>query len=343
MTFELENTCGDIWRRMYADCEAARTSIEYEQYILRNDAVGLKFLRLFADKARQGVRVRLLLDRVGSRECFGTPELEDLRQAGARVDFYNPLHLGHLFYPARWFPRNHTKTLVVDGRILHLGSACLADYMESWREAHARLSDAPVAGLAADFDVEDVPAKQERSCGISYMSSQPGRRNPIYRELLARIRQAHKSVYLVTPYFLPPVMLRRALRRAAKRGLDVRLIAAEKADVPFAGMVSQTYYPRAVKAGIKVYLYSPAVLHAKYAIIDDEWAMIGSTNLDYLSLLRNREANLIVTDAGAVHQLTVRFMQDAGDSIAVTRDFWHNVPWPQKIIGVLGRAMKKVL
>src|SRR5688500_15145462 len=117
MQLQLFTRTYEAWQAMYQDCLDARNSIEFEQYIIRNDETGNRFLKLFAEKAEQGVRVHLLFDRVGSRQVFSLPVIENIRKYGGQVVFYNPIGWINILTPLTWFPRNHVKALLVDSSI----------------------------------------------------------------------------------------------------------------------------------------------------------------------------------------------------------------------------------
>ncbi len=352
MTFYYRTS--DIWDAMYADCEAAKTSIEFEQYIIMDDSAGKRFLELFATKAVQGVRVRLMFDGIGSRGILISPHLDKIRKAGGEVHFYNPLHSYRAFNPRRWLPRSHVKTMLIDGRIAHTGSACLWEIMEHWHELHCRFTGIGVADVARHFaQIWEAEEKDERIHGTNpadltakagYAVSAPALHiNPIYKQLLTQIKAAKSSVRLVTPYFLPPHRLRRALIKAARRGVRVEILMSAKTDVPLADHVSHSYFPGLLRHGIKLFLYPFQVLHAKYAIIDDAWATVGSTNMDYLSLLKNREANLIIRDHAALVDLRAASDAYLRDARTADMQYVHSIPWNQRLAGYLGRCVKEVL
>lgn len=344
----------EIWDAMYADCAAAQASIEFEQYIIMDDGAGRRFLELFARKAAQGVKVRLLFDGVGSRGILFSPHLDKIRKAGGEIHFYNPLHSHRAFNPRRWLPRSHVKTLLVDGRIAHTGSACLWEVMKHWHELHCRFTGDGAQDVARHFErlwkAEEKDEKvrgndpADMNAATGYAVSAPAlHMNPIYKQLLSKIKAAKTSVRLVTPYFLPPHRLRRALIKAAKRGVNVEILMSAKTDVPLADHVSHSYFPGLLRHGIKIFLYPYQVLHAKYAIIDDTWATVGSTNMDYLSLLKNREANLIIRDHAALLELRAgsdAYMRDARQA---DMNYVHSIPLLQRITGYLGRCMKEML
>lgn len=303
-----------LWQRMYEDCAAATESIYFEQYILSHDEIGTTFLKLFERKAREGVKLHLTFDYIGSRDIYSSELVEAIRAGGGRVRFYNVLRPRDILRPKRWLPRNHCKTLIVDGRIAYVGSACVADSMKDWRDFHLRLSDMTVPGLMQGKG--DAAASDYR-----YLTHNPRQKpNPIYDEFLRNIGAAQESVYIVTPYFFPPYAVRRAMRDAAKRGVNVTIMLSKKTDVPLLSFFTRSYFPWLINRGIKIVFYTQSVLHAKYAVIDSKWAMLGSTNVDYLSLRYNREGNLIITDPHCVGSLKGIFEMDMGSCEKADKD-----------------------
>lgn len=324
----LYHSAEDTWRGLLADLSAAQSDISIEQYIFTDDEAGRPFFDLFIQKAREGVSVRLILDAVGSHTLRGSDTLLDMVEAGVQVYFYNEIGIDKILAPRRWFPRNHCKNFIIDRKLAYIGSTCVAEPMQGWRELHLRFDDADaVKDVQADFDslwesMEtgkraplSAPASFLDADGhmLRYVSSRrPWRKaNPLYRELLWRIEHAQGHIRLVTPYFMPPYRLRRALKRAVKRGVNVTLLMSEETDVKLADWIARFYYPRLMRAGVRIVLMLDHILHAKYMIVDDEWASIGSTNLDYLSFFRNREANVVLSDRGIIRDMIAVFDEDA--------------------------------
>lgn len=332
MTLQLYCRTDLAWEAMYQDCLHARHSIEFEQYIIRDDDIGMRFLNLFLKKARQGVAVRLLFDRIGSRTIFDTPVVEAIKKSGGRVTFYNPVGWPDLFRPKSWFPRNHVKSLLIDDQVSYIGGVCLADYMSDWRDMYARMTDSSLKDA-------NTPGRDFSYCFSRPLSS----RNPIFTEFLSQIDRARESIYMATPYFLPPDQLRVALLQAVRRNVDVRVMVTEKSDIPFAVNVSRSFFPPLIKSGIRIFSYKDAVLHAKYAVIDNKWAMLGSTNIDYLSLLRNREANLFISESETVKMMKHHYLCDLPGCEELDADFLSNVPMRAKMAGYLGRSLKRII
>ncbi len=293
-----------VWDRMYRDCAAAQNAIYFEQYILGNDETGNAFLKLFEQKAREGVSVTLIFDYIGSREIYGAAAVDAIRAAGGTVEFYNVLTWRDIAYPSRWLPRNHCKTLIIDDRLAYVGSACFADVMKDWRDFHLRLDNIPVPGL-----LDNVPGPA--TMHFRYLTHTPRQKpNPIYNEFLQRIARAEKNVYIATPYFFPPFALRRAMRDAVARGVNVTIMLSKKSDVPLLSFFTRSYFPWLINRGIHIVMYTESLLHAKYVVIDDNWAMLGSTNVDYLSLRYNREGNIMIMHDQTIATLRGIFEKD---------------------------------
>ena len=338
---------GESWKVLYADCVAAQHSIQMEHYILADDEEGKRFLKLFCQKAQQGKEIKLMLDKIGSRTVFYSKWPEKLRKAGAVVEFFNPVGWRDLFSPRRWFPRDHCKTALIDGRIAYLGSACIDMNMKLWRDTQIRLKGAITTQFARAFRrLWRNPEQAEyHSSGKDGLQLVIGRalHTSFYKELLFRLKNAKKEIYLVGPYFMPSLKFRLVIKAAARKDLNVNVIVTGPTDVLLADCVGQTYFRTLLKSGVKIFVYKPTVLHAKYLVIDDDWASVGSLNFDYLSFFHNRESSLIVTDTTKVAELKSHALMDLEKSKSYTMKDWKERPFLYKIIGILGRPIKRLL
>jgi cardiolipin synthase A/B len=350
---EIYTKTSEIWEAMYADCVQAKKSIEIEQYILEDDKTGGRFIRLFTEKVRQGVAVRLMLDRIGSLSLALSSSFSEFTKAGGVAYFYNPINLGNAFVPPRWFPRDHVKTLLIDSSVCYSGSACIREDMADWHDLQMRFTGSPVEEVRRHFlklwgeagKNETNPSRNGQAGRKTfYVVSEFGvQRNPIYREVLQSIRNAKRSIRIVTPYFLPPWLLRGALCKALKRNVTVQVMVSEKSDIRIADYVSRSYYPRLLRNGTQILHYQKTVLHAKYILIDEDWATVGSANMDYLSLLRNREANIFTTDQETIMKIRDDFEECIKHCHAIDMAYYHRIPLLQKILGYLGRGIRRVL
>ncbi|MBV8939335.1 MAG: phosphatidylserine/phosphatidylglycerophosphate/cardiolipin synthase family protein [Alphaproteobacteria bacterium] len=346
----------DAWQAMEADCAAARISIECEMYIFENDALGRRFLRLFWRKAGEGVAVRLLFDSIGSWNIRRSLRLKVLRRRGVSVAFFNPVNGWRALRPASLLPRTHAKVMLIDSRLLHIGGVCIDGRMRRWRDTHIRVLGKVAAEAAASLDhlwrrFIGIPVSRPvenreplRPEGFRFATSLAGtRKNLIYREVVRHVRGAKVRVRLMTPYFIPGRMLFRLIKQQARRGIQVELIVSEASDVRLADWVALSYFPSLVRAGVHVYRYLPSVMHAKVVMVDDDWATLGSMNLDHLSLFRNREANLLITDRAAVGTLNAQFDADLAQCRLATARELLAVPPLQRLVGRIGRGFKGFL
>lgn len=296
----------------------ARTYIHMETYILRADDTGRRFAEALCERAVAGVRVRLMFD------AFGALGLDDgylgrLRAAGVRVIAYRPV--------APWRPRwglwrrNHRKTLVVDGALGFTGGINIGDeYAEGgWKDLHVRI-EGPAVGMldalfrdtwrAAGGDPadEEAPAAVRGSPGVVLATVIANEdllsRFEIRRAYIHAIRRARSTIRILNAYFIPDARVRRALRQAARRGVDVRVIVPAFPDIRVAYWASRHLYARLLRAGIHIHEWTGPMMHAKAAVVDGSWCAVGSYNLDYRSLLLDLEVIVAALDrdfAAAVH------------------------------------------
>ena len=342
----------DAWEAMYEDCARARESIEFEQYILENDAVGQRFMELFIAKAAEKVKIFILCDTFGSLSLFRSKLVQRLRQNGGAFYFYRPMGWLNLLTPWRWFPRTHTKTLLIDSKIAYTGGVCLNAHMKDWRDTQVRFTGSAISEVREAFDALEaakgrwirrrhfrLPELKNRA--LVYLQNLPFRaRYTIYKELLAAIKNADKHIYIATAYFAPNRRFIRALAGAVRRGVQVWLLAPERSDIRLADFLCLTYIPRLLKASVRVSHYQPTVLHAKTVVVDDHWATVGSTNMDVISFFHNRESNLVITDAEAVAELKAHFQHDLARSREITWQIWKQIPLRHKLLGHFARLLK---
>lgn len=328
-------TEGDAaFEQMLAAIGAAERRVWLEMYWFAADRVGLRFFRALEAAVRRGVQVAVLYDAWGS---FGTPRqhFEQLRAAGASVLDFNPVSpMEQRFRLAGLTQRNHRKLLLIDGRTAFTGGQNIADewtatlgngwkdevvevsgpvvynleqaFVDSWRHAHAEAA----GSVAAPVLTPTVLANAEVVSGVNVaVLTQAGLRQRRYalRAYLQRLRAASDSINIANAYFLPNPALVRSLVAAARRGVRVRVIVAGRSDVPFVTLASRAVWSKLLRAGVQLFAWHRSVLHSKLAVVDANWVTVGSFNLDYVSLRRNRELNLAVADAGFADTVNQEF------------------------------------
>jgi len=340
----------EAWEAMYQDCRDAQKSIEFEQYILENDAMGQRFMELFIEKAKEGIKIFLICDRFGSSLLYRSPLVRQLRRHGGRVHFYNAFKKLTLLTPWRWFPRTHTKTLLVDSLVAYTGGVCIAERMRHWRDTHVRITGPVISQVRQAFDDIENRIMGKKSKGIPsvhedrrflYLLSRPKQnRRAIYKELVNAVSTAKHYIYISSAFFIPNRRFLRHLAAAHARGVNVRILIPEKSDVIPADWVTLSYTPKFLDVGLRIFHYRETVMHSKTSIIDDSWGTIGSTNFDIISFFHNREANIMTTDQEAIAHLKQQFFSDLACSKELTWEVWRKIPWWKKIIGYIFRILR---
>lgn len=342
VTCRLFTTVPEVWESMLDDCSKAERFIYFEQYIFTADAAGTKFLEIFKEKARQGVVVRVLLDTVGSWSLYrSTRILDELKKAGVEVRWYNRVAPLLLYKAASYFFRNHRKLLIVDNTVAHLGGLGVKASMATWRDTHGRLIGPVVAAMAQSFSelwrknkrsLPHVLGRPRTSVGsggdmYQFLPNSPARgKRFLYHAMRSAIRRARYRVWITVPYFIPDLGLFRVLQRAAKQGVDVKIILPHASDLPVLDTAGRSYFGMALRAGIKVYTYNASVLHAKVTICDDAWATFGSMNWDSMSFRYNLEGNIVVSNKTTVAELAAHFTEDIEHSKPITLPDWERRP-----------------
>ncbi len=343
----------DLYDDMLAAIAAARRDIRLESYMFEGDAVGSIFIEALCARAREGVRVRLHLDALGSLGLMLGDAPRQLRAAGVELRWFNPPRPLQLFKLNR---RNHRKLLVIDNQRAWLGGfnihvECSYRHygIERWRDTHVRFAGrlATMAGGYFDRLWEDRRHWRQSFRGDTrafLVSNHNLRHVHRFRRLLKRqMRLAHASVWLTTPYFMPDRGTRRGMADAARRGVDVRLLVPYKTDRVVTRWAARAAYSRLLAAGVRIYEYQPRVLHAKTVLIDDLWNTIGTANLDYRSFYVNFELNLITRDSDLVARLRRDFLADLDQARPVLAESWEKRGVWGRLAEVIGRIARKFL
>ncbi|MEM6958512.1 MAG: phospholipase D-like domain-containing protein, partial [Myxococcota bacterium] len=296
---------------MLSAIAAAEREVFMEMYWFGSDRAGWSFAEAMIERARAGVDVRLLYDAIGSIDADG--EIFDaMCAAGVRVLQYNPIApWRRRFRLDRLGRRTHRKILVVDGRVGFTGGVNIGDPWlpvgqggQGWRDDMVRIVGPAATTLRGvirhgwrqmekgeEADEVSPPARllgPGEGHGVRILANRYyGKARAIRAHFLRRIRGAKRNVYISNSYFLPDRTVRWALARAAKRGVDVRLLIPARSDVAAVHYATRKMFPWLLKRGIAIYAWLPSVLHSKTAMVDGRWCTVGTYNLDYLSWRSN--------------------------------------------------------
>lgn len=345
--------------------EAARRSVLVESYIVEDVAIARRLGGLLRRKAAQGLEVALLYDAVGS---FGTDAafFDALRRDGVQVCAYNPPGSPRARDPQWPTRRNHRKTLVIDGTTAFTGGINISAVYASGSFGRSRRADPPAAAdegwrdtqvqlagpAAREFDslvrgtwraqgcpgalgTGDPPARGAAEAGGEVVrvvpSSPDDPHSRIYTLLMAAFDTARRSIHLTMAYFAPGDELVEALCEAAARGVDVQLVLPAHSDFKPVLHAGRARYDRLLRAGVRIHEFQGSVLHAKTAVIDGVWSTVGSSNLDYRSLVANDEINLVVVGEPFGRAMQRMFERDVAASRPVQLAEWRERPWIQRL------------
>lgn len=333
----------EMWSDLFDACSKATTSILFEHFILVDDTYGRPLIDLLKQKSREGVKIRVLLDAVGSSHFFQAHLEKEFSDVGIEFIFFNTLIPWTKRYQATVFFRDHRKLIVIDSKVAFTGGVCFEAYMRDWRDTSVRIEGPIITDMEKAFEIMWRRAqlkthKREKRAEVSFekpygfITNSPfPRKRYMYYELLKRLKQAKREVKLTTPYFVPNHRLLRALRFAARRGVAVSLLVPEKSDHPFVDLAASTYFETLLKAGVKIFLTKQPFNHTKAGMIDDEWGTIGSLNLDYVSLRYNFEANIVTVDRAFVSELRTHFLMDESKAKIVELQEWQKRSWHVRV------------
>lgn len=340
---------GKTFDSMLEAIDQAKKTITFETYIYWSGDIGRKFTDALSKKAKEGVKVHLLLDWVGSGK-MDRNLLKEIEDSGVQVVRY---HKAYWFTINKFNNRTHRKIMVVDGKIGFTGGIGIADHWlgnadseEHWRDTHFKFEGPAVAQMQAVFNENWIETRGELLHGEDYFpvltpvgeekaqvfKSSPDDGSESARLMyLLTIAAARRSILLSNAYFVPDDLSIRHLVSAAKRGVKIQLIApGEVTDTDVVRSASRSRWGELLKAGVEIYEYQPTMFHCKVMIADGIWSSVGSTNFDNRSFRLNDEVNLNVYDAGFAKHQTEIFEDDLKKSLQVTYEDWKNRPFTEK-------------
>jgi cardiolipin synthase len=316
----------------------AKNTIHFESYIIKDDRAGMSFAEAFIDKAREGVRVRVIYDWFGARGMTSGRFWKRLRAGGVEVRCFNPPRLDS---PLGWLGRDHRKAITVDGEVGFVGGLCVGDDwvgkpergIEPWRDTAVEVRGPAVTDLEWCFAEmwkaaggppvpdEDLPPEGQDVAAagavpLRVVATQPNT-GGLYRleQLIAAL--ARRTIWLTDAYFVATAPFLQALGAAAMDGVDVRLLVPRVSDVPLVRSLSRAGYRPLLEAGVRVFEWNGSMLHAKTAVVDGRWARVGSSNLNLASWIGNWELDIVAEDRGFAEQMERIYLEDLANSTEI--------------------------
>jgi cardiolipin synthase len=338
-----------IFPAMLQAIRAAKRTITFETYIYWSGEIGRQFADALSERAKQGVKVHILLDWVGSQK-MDEESIAKMIAAGIEVRKYHPV---------AWYTldklnnRTHRKLLVVDGRVGFTGGVGIADKWQGnaqdpdhWRDTHYRIEGPAVAQMQAAFtdnwtkvtgavlhSAEYFPALKPvgREPAQVFRSSPEGGAESMHLMYLLSIAAARKTIHLSMAYFAPDKVSLEALREALRRGVRIQIILpGPHTDSELVQDASRASWGELLALGAEIHQYQPTMFHSKVFVVDGVWTSVGSTNFDNRSFRLNDEANLSVYDAKLAARQIAIFAEDLKQSRRVTLEQWQARPWTEK-------------
>jgi len=339
---------------MFKAIQNAKDHINLESYIIEDDETGRKFADLLLQKQMKGVQVNVIYDSVGS---MNTPAsfFQRLSDGGIQVigfNSVNPMKSG-----SKWglTHRDHRKILIADGKIAFIGGINISKVYSSTPFKRIKNEKAPIHWRDTDIQIEGPAVaefqklfldtwqkqkgpviskrnyfpdlKEEGNALVRVIGSTPGETNRIpFIMYVSAITFAEHSIHMTNSYFIPDYQILKALADAVGRGVDVKIILPGITDSQLALYAQRYHYSGLLKSGVKLYEHRTSLLHAKTAVVDKVWSTVGSTNMDYLSLLNNDEVNAVILSHEFAVEMEKMFVSDLADSMQIQWDEWKNRP-----------------
>jgi cardiolipin synthase A/B len=356
------------------DLEKAQTSIDIETYIFKFDELGKKILSALEQCAKRNVKTRILVDGAGTPK-WGGNLINRLEKAGGETRIFHPFPwrlwqwshsvvrvpviLKAIYLFLKINSRNHRKTCVIDTNIIYVGSFNIdkchltKDKLgDGWRDAGIRLANVDINPLKQAFDAawNHAPIQERIRQIFKHVQTNPiirlnntrHRRRILYKNLLRRIKSCKNRIWITNAYFVPDKFLLKALKDAARSGIDVRILLPRKSDVLFMPWASATFYESLLKSGVRIFEYLPSMLHAKTLILDD-WISVGSSNLNHRSLLHDLEIDINTRRLESKQLIEKQFLQDLENAKEINSASLEKRRFYQRIIGNLSLYAKYLI
>ncbi|WP_299107304.1 cardiolipin synthase [uncultured Winogradskyella sp.] len=351
----------DKFKLLFKDLKEAKHHIHLEYFVIKDDIIGTELLNILCEKAKEGLKIRIVIDDVGS--SISSKMKRQLKDSGIEMNPFMPVMFtkftGQMNY------RDHRKITVIDGKIGYLGGINVSDdYVNHnnkryWRDTHLRIVGEAVKPMQIlFFTTWDFVSNSELEISKDYFPEHNCKENVplqiaasgpdtdwsnIMEAIFVAITNAEDHVYVTTPYFIPNSEIVTALQVIARSNKDVKIIIPKKSDSWIAEYATNSYLELLLEAGVEVYRYTKGFIHAKTMVVDGVFSTVGTTNMDYRSFNINFEVNALIYSKDISHQLTEFFKADLKDCHQLDLQTWRNRSKRTKLIEAVARLMAPLL
>tara|TARA_R110002049_G_scaffold68465_3_gene177469 strand:- start:2665 stop:4113 length:1449 start_codon:yes stop_codon:yes gene_type:complete len=351
----------DKFKLLFKDLKEAKHHIHLEYFVIKDDIIGTELLNILCEKAKEGLKIRIVIDDVGS--SISSKMKRQLKDSGIEMNSFMPVMFtkftGQMNY------RDHRKITVIDGEIGYLGGINVSDdYVNAnnkryWRDTHLRIVGEAVKPMQIlFFTTWDFVSNSELEISKDYFPEHNCKENVplqiaasgpdtdwsnIMEAIFVAITNAEDHVYVTTPYFIPNSEIVTALQVIARSNKDVKIIIPKKSDSWIAEYATNSYLELLLEAGVEVYRYTKGFIHAKTMVVDGVFSTVGTTNMDYRSFNINFEVNALIYSKDISHQLTEFFKADLKDCHQLDLQTWRNRSKRTKLIEAVARLMAPLL
>lgn len=338
----------EFFNQMHEGISGAKKTVYLETYIFEQDQLGYRTLAVLAAAAQRGLKVQLLIDGVGSAQ-WTYSHAEVYRKQGIDLQFFHPLawqkHPSKILQSltlqkivtgfSKANHRNHRKICIIDDQILFICSMNISDrHLKSvngdkaWRDTGVRVEGSSIQTYVIScLETWKYP---HQFFGLRWIQVRQQKKKS-HQEILRLMHFASKQIWITNPYFVPDFKLLKVLFKAARAGIEVKILVPMHSDILGLKFAMQGFYGALLKRGCQIFEYTPSILHAKILIVDN-WASVGSTNLDYRSIFYNLEADIAIAKIENVDLLKQQFIDDLKNSKQVTLQEWNQRPWYRRLL-----------
>lgn len=339
---------------MLRDIRTAQRSVNFMAYMWEPGAMADSVAAALEERARAGVAVRIILDAWGAI-AISNEQVHRLEDAGVRVHTFRPLQWGKL---TRFHRRNHRRAIVIDGRVGYTGGAAVSDkwlgdaeHPGHWRDTMVRVTGSLAESLQAAFaqlwassygeilvgpafyppDAATAALGEQIRQHVNVISSPADESHPLRKVFWLSFVAARERLWITNSYFVPDEHIRAVLKNRARAGVDVRiLLPNHHTDAAMVRYAGHNYFADLLAAGVRIYEYQPTMMHAKQMVVDGQWSIVGSANLDVRSKELNQENVLAILDTGFARQMEATFLADLARSREIRQEQWRRRGiWPR--------------